>query len=68
MDYSIWPYMEQNVYYQRHAFASLEELKDAIKHAWAALPKAIIDSAIEGWRERLKMIYDKDGGHIDHLF
>ena len=66
--------LEANCFFQysqeplfRYGFDTIEELKSAIKDAWVYVPKSVIDSAINQWRGRLKMIVDQHGGHIDHL-
>ena len=67
LDYSIWGILEQNVYYHRDGYDTIDELKGAIQDAWKSLPKTIIDKAINQWRGRLQMVVDQQGGHIDHL-
>ena len=67
LDYSIWGAMEEIVYHRRSGFDSVDELKDAIESAWDSLSQRLINGAINQWQERLQMVADQNGGHIDHL-
>ena len=67
LDYSIWGAMEKSVYHRRSGFDSVDKLIDAMESAWDSLSERLINSAIDQWQERLQMVVNENGGHIEHL-
>ena len=49
VDYSVWSALERNIYRGRR-FENTIELKEAILQEWEALPQAVINNAIDGFR------------------
>ena len=54
-DYCVWSALERNVYRGRR-FENTIELKKAILQEWEALPQAIINSDIDGFRSRVQLV------------
>ena len=52
VDYCVWSTLVRNVY--RGRFENTIELKEAILQEWEALPQAVINSAIDGFRSRVR--------------
>ena len=66
MDYAVWMALEEKVY--KHRITTLEQLKDAITAAWRGLSLRFVRSCVRQFRQRLQLVIDNDGGHIEHLF
>ena len=49
VDYRVWSALERNIYRGR-GFENTIELKEAILQEWEALPQAVINNAIDGFR------------------
>ena len=49
VNYCVWSALERNVYRGRR-FENTIELKEAILQEWEALPQAVINNAIDGFR------------------
>ena len=56
--------MRQNVYRARR-FENTIELKEAILQEWEALPQAVINNAIDGFRARVLLVIAENGQHIE---
>ena len=54
VDYCVWRALERNVYRERR-FENTIELKEAILQEWKALPQAVINYAIDGFRFRVQL-------------
>ena len=64
VDYCIWSAVERNVYRGRR-FENAIELKEAILQEWEALPQALINNAIDGFRSRVRLVIEENGQHIE---
>ena len=53
VDYCVWSALERNVYRGRR-FENTIELKEAILQEWEALPQAVINNAIDGFRSSVR--------------
>ena len=66
VDYCIWSALERNVYRgRRFEYRYTIELKEAIVQEWKALPQAIINNAIDGFRSRVRLVIAENGQHIE---
>ena len=63
VDYCVWSALEQNVYCRR--FKNTIELKEAILQEWEALPQAVINNAIDGFRSRVRLVIAENGQNIE---
>ena len=61
VDYCVWSALEQNVYCGR--FENTIELKEAILQEWEALPQAVINNAINGFRSHVQLVIAENGEH-----
>ena len=66
VDYAVWGALQQLVY-RGQSFTSIDQLEQAIVHAWSKLPQKSIDCSINEWRRRLQYVVQQQGGHIEHL-
>ena len=64
VDYCIWSALEQNVYRGRR-FENTIELKKAILQEWEALPQAVINNAIDGFRSFVRLVIAENVQHIE---
>ena len=64
VDYSVWSAMKRNVYRGRR-FENTAELKEAILQKWEALPQAVINNAIDGFRSHVRLVIAENGKHIE---
>ena len=64
VDYCVWSALERNVYRGRR-FENTIELKAAILQEWEALPQAVINNAIDGFRSRVRLVIAENGQHIE---
>ena len=64
VDYCVWRALERNVYRGRR-FENTIELKEAILQEWEALPQAVINNAIDGFRSRVRLVIAENGQHIE---
>ena len=64
VDYCVWRALEQNVY-RRRRFENTIELKEAILQKWEAMPQAVINTAIDGFRSRVRLVIAENGQHIE---
>ena len=64
VDYCVWSALERNVYRGRR-FENTLELKEAILQEWEALPQAVINNAIDGFRSRVRLVIAENGQHIE---
>ena len=48
----------------RRRFENTIELKEAIPLEWEALPQAVINNAIDGFRSRVRLVIAENGQHI----
>ena len=62
-NYCISSALEQNIYCGRR-FENTIELKEAILQEWEALPQALINNAIDGFRFRVWLVLAENGQHI----
>ena len=62
VDCCVWSTLEQNVY--RGRFENTIELKEAILQEWEALPQAVINNAIDGFRAHVRLVIAENGQHI----
>ena len=53
---------------RRRKFTSVEQFKLAIIEEWRKIGQRFIDRSINEWRQRLKEVVHKQGGHIEHVF
>ena len=53
VDYCVWSALERNVYRGRRLENTIE-LKETILQEWEALPQAVINNAIDGFRSRVR--------------
>ena len=63
VDYCVWSAVKRNVY--RVRFENIIELKEAILQEWEALPRAVINNAIDGFRSRVRLVIAENGQHIE---
>ena len=63
VDYCVWSALERNVYRER--FENTIELKEAILQEWEALPQAVINNAIDGFRSRVRLVIAENEQHIE---
>ena len=63
VDYCVWSALERNVY--RGRFENTIQLKEAILQAWEALPQAVVNNAIDGFRSRVRLVIAENGQHIE---
>ena len=63
VDHCVWSALDQNVYRGRR-FENTTELKEAILQEWKALPPAVINNAIDGFRSRVRLVIAENGQHI----
>ena len=63
IDYYVWSALERNVYRGRR-FENAIELKEAILQMWEALPQAVINNAIDGFRSRVRLVIAENEQHI----
>ena len=66
VDYCVWIALERNVYRGRR-FENTIELKKAILQEWEALPQAVINNAIGGFRSRVRLVIAENGQHIENI-
>ena len=64
VDLTVWGVLQEKVYRGRK-FADIESLKAAISEEWAKFPQAVINSAIDAFKKRLKLVIENGGGHIE---
>ena len=64
VDYCVWSALERNVYRGRR-FENTIELKEAFLQEWEALPQAVINNAIDGFRSRVRLVIAENGQHIE---
>ena len=64
VDYCVWIAVERNVY-RGSRFENTIELKEAILQEWEALPQAVINNAIDGFRSRVLLVIAENGQHIE---
>ena len=64
VDYCVWSALERNVYRGRR-FENTIELKESILQEWEALPQAVINNAIDGFRSRVRLEIVENGQHIE---
>ena len=63
--YCVWSALERNVYRERR-FENIIELKEAILQEWKALPQAVINNAIDGFRSRVRLVIAENGQHMEN--
>ena len=59
VDYCVWSALERNVY--RGRSENTFELKEAILQEWEALPQALINNAIDGFRSCVRLVIAENG-------
>ena len=64
VDYCVWSALERNVYRGRR-FENTIESKEAILQEWEALPQAVINNAIDGFRARVRLVIAENGQQIE---
>ena len=64
VDYCVWSALERNVYRERRCENTIE-LKEAILQEWEALPQAVINNAIDGFRSPVRLVIAENGQHIE---
>ena len=64
VDYCVRSALERNVYRGRR-FENTIELKEAILQEWEALPQAVINNAIDGFRSRVRLVIAENEQHIE---
>lgn len=64
-DYWLWGYLKNLVFRTRPT--TLEELKDSIREQIRAIQPEMLNSAVYNLEERLVILQQQNGGHIDHL-
>ena len=64
VDYCVWSALERNVYRGRR-FENTIEFKEAILQGWEALPLAVINNAIDGFRSCVRLVIAEYGQHIE---
>ena len=64
VDYCVWSAPKRNVYRGRR-FENTIELKEAILQEWEALPQAVINNAIDGFRSHVRLVIAENGQHIE---
>ena len=62
--YCVWSALERNVY-RRRRFENTIELKEASLQEWKALPEAVINNAIDGYRSRVRLVIAENGKDIE---
>ena len=65
VDYCVWSALERNVYRGRR-FENTIEFKEAIFQEWEALPQAVINNTIDGFRSRVRLVIAENGQHIEN--
>ena len=63
VDYCVWSALERN--HRGRRFENTIELKEATLLEWEALPQAIINNAIDGFRSRVRLVVTENGHHIE---
>ena len=66
VDYCVWSALERNVYHGRR-FENTIQLKEPILQEWEALPQAVVNNAIDGFRSRVRLVIAENGQHIEKL-
>ena len=56
--------LERHVY-RRKRFENTIDLKKAILQEWKALPQAVINNAIDGFRSPVRLVIAENGQHIE---
>ena len=64
VDYCVWSALERNVYRGKR-FENTIELKEAILQEWEALPQAVINNAVDGFRSRVRLVIAENGQHVE---
>ena len=64
VDYCVWSALERNGYRGRR-FENTIELKEAILQHWEALPQAVINNAIDGFRCHVRLVIAENVQHIE---
>ena len=64
VDYCVWSALERNVYHGRR-FENTIKLKEAILQEWEALPQAVINNAIDGFRSHVRLVIAENGQQIE---
>ena len=65
LDYSIIPILKERVYQTK--IKNLEHLREVIVREWNRLPMAVIQSAIDVWHFRLRLVVNEQGSHFEHM-
>ena len=63
LNFGIWSYLESKVSTVHHQ--SLEALKVKLQKEWAKIPQIVIRDSCKAFFERLQLVIDADGGHIE---
>ena len=64
-DYAIWGVLEDNIWKRsRYQIKTLDDLKRKIIREWDKLPQEMIDRSIDSFRKWLRMVIERNGGHI----
>ena len=61
--FGIWSYLESMVLIDHHR--SLEALKVKLRKEWAKTPQKVIFNSCKAFSNRLQLVNDADGGHIE---
>lgn len=64
-DYFLWGYLKSKVYNNRPA--TLEALKNNIRHETANIPVAMLERVHENFRNRLQQCIDSNGRHLSNI-
>ena len=64
VDYCVWGMLERNVYRGRK-ITDIDILKEAIVEEWAKIPQTVIDDCITAFKQRLKLVSENEGRHIE---
>ena len=51
--------------YRGRSFENTIELKEATLQEWEALPQAVSNNAIDGFRSRVRLVIAENGQHIE---
>ena len=65
-DYAVWGTLEANIWnHRRNQITTLEDLKQRIVEEWDALSQDFINNSINSFRKRVRMVVERNGGHIE---
>ena len=64
--YGIWESLSEKVY--RHKIRDINHLRDVLVQAWHDFPQNDINTIINQFRKRLRMVKEVEGKHIEQFY